>query len=37
MHQMTDADVLAAGVELDKLCNEYERLLRNVRKSQYHC
>lgn len=36
MYQMSDADVLAAGAELDKLCNENERLLRNVRKSQYH-
>lgn len=28
VNQKTDAAVLAIGVELDKLCNEYERVVK---------
>lgn len=31
MYQTTNSDVLAAGVELDRLCNKYDRLINKNR------
>ncbi len=33
-YQMTDADVLVAAAELDRLCNEYERVKKSSGQEQ---
>lgn len=34
-HQMTDTAVLEVGAELDELCNEYERLMKEDPNNRY--